>query len=350
MVFGFSRETLAQVQVQVNDKINLRLGMMVQAQADWTEDPEAETYTQNLFLRRVKFLVGGQITPSLSFFYSTDHANLGKATINATAAEPDNKTLSDRMITQDAFLNWKIADPFILDIGLMLVPLCRNCLEKTSTLLPVDSGAYILTNSKATQSIVGRDTGVQARGYLLGNRFEYRIGLFQGDRTEVNNPFRFAGRLQFNFLEPVTEFYYMGVYLGNRRVSAFGVGYDLQKDYTAHAVDFVIDRPWGPGAVKFQIDYMMFDGGTSLPTLPKQHDLLVQAGYFLSEINWMPWLKAEERRVSADRNLNERRYQLGLTYYLSAHNLNIKGAYGKINPETGGSADQFTIQLQALYF
>lgn len=350
VLFFPSGKTLAQVQLNINEAIDLRFGILLQAQADWTENPAAETYTQNLFLRRVKFFVDGRITPNLSFVYSTDHPNLGKATTNATAANPSNKRLSNGMITQDAFLTWRIADPLAFDVGLMLVPLCRNCLEKTSTLLPVDSGAYILANSEATQSVVGRDTGAQARGYLFGNRLEYRAGLFQGNRTEVNNPLRFAGRLQFSFLDPMIGFFYTGTYLGTEKVLALGVSYDAQKDYRAYGADFFIDRPWGPGAVKLQIDYLMFDGGSFLPTLPEQRDWLVQAGYYLSEVKWMPWLKAEERRVSGNNDLNERRYQVGLTYYLSAHQLNIKGAYGKINPETGESADQFTIQLQAFYF
>lgn len=157
-------------------------------------------------------------------------------------------------------------------------------------------------------------------------------------------------RLHFSFLDPTMGFFYTGTHLGAEKVLTFGVGYDLQDNYRAYAADLFLDHPWGPGAVKFQIDYLMFDGGTFLPTLPEQRDWLVQAGYYFSEVDWMPWLKTEEKRVSADSDLNERRYQVGLTYYLSAYQLNIKGAYGKINPETGESADQFTIQLQAFYF
>lgn len=349
-LFFLSGETLAQMQLNVNESIDLRFGIMLQAQADWTENPAAGTYMQNLFLRRVKFFASGRIAPNLSFVYSTDHSDLGKATTNATATNPNNKKLSNGMITQDAFLTWKIADPLTFDVGLMLIPLCRNCLEKTSTLLPIDTGAYTLAYSEAAQSIAGRDTGAQARGYFIGNRLEYRIGVFQGNRTEVNNPLRVAGRLQFSFLDPTTGFFYTGTYLGAEKVLTFGVGYDLQDNYRGYAADLFLDHPWGPGAVKFQIDYLMFDGGTFLPTLPEQRDWLIQAGYYFYKINWMPWLKTEEKRVSADSDLNERRYQAGLTYYLSAHNLNIKGAYGKINPETGESADQFTIQLQAFYF
>lgn len=295
-------------------------------------------------------MLGAQIAPNVSFFYETDDPNLGKATANATAANPNNKAISPGMITQDAFLSWKIADPLTFDIGLMFIPLCRNCLQSAATLLPIDYGAYTFANSAATQSINGRDTGLQARGYVLGNRLEYRLGLFQGNRAEVNNVFRSAGRIQYNFLDPETGFFYTGTYLGTKKVLTWGAGYDVQKDYRAYATDLFADHPLGPGAVTAQVDYMIFDGGTTLPTLPKQRDWLAEAGYYLPKAKVTPWLQVENKAVDGKSSLNEQRYQVGLTYYVMAHNLNIKGGYGKVNPETGGSANLFTVQLQGFYF
>ena len=88
----------AQATIKVNDNINFKFGTLIQAWADSAEiaaDPQG--YANNLFLRRIRFLVGGQLTPTISFFYETDNPNLGKAP----------KALGSGFITQDAFLEWK---------------------------------------------------------------------------------------------------------------------------------------------------------------------------------------------------------------------------------------------------
>ena len=46
--------------------------------------------------------------------------------------------------------------------------------EEAASLLPIDYGPYTFANSAPTQSSVGRDTGIQARGYLANKRLEYR--------------------------------------------------------------------------------------------------------------------------------------------------------------------------------
>jgi hypothetical protein len=347
----FSERAFAQVQVKVNDTINLKLGILVQGQADWTENAATGAYAQNLFLRRARFLMGGQIAPNLSFFYQTDNPNLGKATTNATAASPNNKTISTGLITQDAFLTWKISDPLGFDIGLMFIPFCRNCIQSAASLLPIDYGAYTFTASAPTQSVVGRDTGVQARGYVLGNHLEYRLGAFQGNRSAVNNPLRVAGRVQYNFLDPESMgFFYTGTYLGAKKVLTLGAGVDAQKEYRAYAVDLFVDHPVGPGSVTAQIDYLSFDGDPTAPALPKQRDWLAEAGYYLPQAKLMPWLKLEGRQVKGASSQNEQRYQLGLTYYVMAHNVNLKAGVGRVHTEPSGNGNLFTVQLQGFYF
>ncbi len=340
-----------QAQIKVNDTVNLKFGILVQAWADWAESPAADTYAQNLFLRRIRFLVAGQVAPNLMFFYQTDNPNLGKAVATTTGGTTTvSKTISSGLITQDAFLTWKVADPLSFDIGLMFIPLCRNCIQSAASLLSIDYGAYTFSNSSATQSVVGRDTGFQAKGYVLGNHLEYRVGAFQGNRSELNNAFRAAGRLQYNFLEPEVGFFYPGTYLGTKKVLAVGAGFDVQKDYKAYAGDLFLDHPVGPGAVTFQFDYIAFDGGAFLTALPKQRVWLAELGYHFPAVKLTPWVKVDNKQVNDASTLDERRYQLGATYYLSGHNANIKAGVGKIDPDTGDSANLLTVQLQGFYF
>ncbi|HEX9161354.1 MAG TPA: hypothetical protein VF980_06565, partial [Thermoanaerobaculia bacterium] len=205
----------AQAQIKVGD-ISLKFGLLAQGWADSAQNAApAVGYANNLFLRRIRFLVGGQINPNLSFFFDTDNPNDGKAP----------KNLGAGFITQDAFVEWKPTgnNAFILDAGLMLPPLCRNCLESAATILSLDYGSFSFTESGPTQSVVGRDTGFLAKGYLAGGKFEYRGGIFQGARqTGSRNSLRETARLSYNPWETESGYTYPGVYLGNKKVLQFG--------------------------------------------------------------------------------------------------------------------------------
>jgi hypothetical protein len=185
----------AQVVIKVNDDVNVRLRVLGQFQADWLEDPEADDVTQNLFVRRFRLLFAGQVAKNVTFFVETDAPNLGKAL-------PGGTNISPGIVLQDAYGEFKVHDAFALDAGLMFVPFSRNSLQSAASLLPIGYGAYTFAQTAATESSVGRDTGFQAKGYLLANRLEYRVGAFQGARdARSDDAFRYAGRVQYELLE-----------------------------------------------------------------------------------------------------------------------------------------------------
>src|SRR5436309_2191282 len=117
-----------QAMIKVTDDINLRFGALIQAWADSSQDATTKGYAENLYLRRIRILIGGQIGPTVSFFFETDNPNLGKAP----------KNLNGGFVTQDAFIEWKPVNAFIIDAGLMLPPLSRNSVESAATLLSLD--------------------------------------------------------------------------------------------------------------------------------------------------------------------------------------------------------------------
>ena len=164
----FQGSASAQAVIKVSDDVNIKFGMLLQTQADWAQDAATGSYQENLFIRRVRFLVGGQVAPKITFFFETDDPNLGKS-VSGT------KSISTGFIVQDAYLEWKAADAFALDAGLIFIPLCRNCIQSAATLLAIDYGAYSFLHGGPTRSVVGRDTGFMARGYLAKSRLEYRV-------------------------------------------------------------------------------------------------------------------------------------------------------------------------------
>ncbi|HEX7679324.1 MAG TPA: hypothetical protein VF713_14430, partial [Thermoanaerobaculia bacterium] len=58
----------AQALVKVNDDVFFRLGIQFQVWGDWQEVTPAGTYAQNLYLRRIRFVLAGQVQKDVSFF------------------------------------------------------------------------------------------------------------------------------------------------------------------------------------------------------------------------------------------------------------------------------------------
>jgi hypothetical protein len=335
----------AQVLIKVNDDVNFRLGVLGQFQAEWLEDPADDDTTQNLFIRRIRVLFGGQVAKNVTFFVETDAPNLGKTL-------PGGKNISPGAIVQDAFGEFKASDAFAIDAGLMFVPFSRNSLQSAASLLPIDYGAYTFTQTAPTQSVVGRDTGFQAKGYFLNNRLEYRVGAFQGARdARSHRSFRYVGRVQYELLEPEgTGFFYTGTYLGARKVLAIAAAFDTQSDYSAYDADVFFDHPLGAGAVTAQLAYNRFDGGDLFRTLPKQDDVLLELGYFLRDLKVTPVLQFTRRAIVDSAVGDETRWSVGVNYWWARHNANLKAAYSRIDPRGLAEQNGFTIQLQMFYF
>ena len=335
----------AQAVIKVNDDVNFRFGVLGQFQADWLEDPDTDDTTQNLFIRRARLLFGGSVAKNVTFFIETDAPNLGKTL-------PGGKNISPSVIVQDAYGEFKLHDAFALDAGLMFVPFSRNSIQSAATLLPIDYGTYTFSQSAPTQSVTGRDTGFQAKGYFLANRLEYRLGAFQGLRDAPSHrSFRYAGRVQYQFLESeATGFFYTGTYLGTKKVLAVGAAFDKQSDFHAFDADVFGDYPLGPGAITAQLAYHRFDGGDTFLTLPKQNVVLLELGYFLRQFKLTPVFQFNNRGVVDTAVGDETRWSIGANYWWAGHNANVKTAYMRISPRGLAKQNEFTIQLQLFYY
>ena len=124
----------AQAVIKVNDDVNFKLGVLGQFQADWLEDPATDETTQNLFIRRIRLLFGGQVAKNVTFFVETDAPNLGKVL-------PGGTNISPAVNVQDAYGEFLLHHALAIDAGLMFVPFSRNSLQSAASLLPIDYGA-----------------------------------------------------------------------------------------------------------------------------------------------------------------------------------------------------------------
>src|SRR5712692_3167123 len=57
------RPAHAQVVVKVNDNVNFRFGLQFQGWADWTQDANSEGYSENMFIRRIRFIMLATVAP-----------------------------------------------------------------------------------------------------------------------------------------------------------------------------------------------------------------------------------------------------------------------------------------------
>lgn len=378
----------AQVVVKVNDNVNFRMGFQLQGWADFLQDPISQGYSQNFYLRRVRFILGGNLAKNVSFFFQTDNPRLGNA--GTTGA----KNTNTGFLVQDAFGEWKPMgnDLFAIEVGKMLMPFTRNSLQSTSSHLSLDGGTFTFLQGAGTQSDAGRDFGIQLKSYLVNDHLEFRAGVFDGFRgpTTVDpvtkatlagsrNAPRFVGRVVYNFFDTEKGYVPVGTNLGKKKIVAIGGGYDTQNTYDGYGGDLMIDWPIGPvdaakgqNAVTAHVDYIHFNGGCGLnaagtarvtncliPSLFKQEEIFSDLGFYFVDLKLQPFVRFEWNGFvdAIDHFRSSRRYMGGLNYYIAQQNMKITAAYERIVPNVVGAAswttkntNHFAVQIQFYYF
>jgi hypothetical protein len=367
-----------QVVVKLNDTVNFRLGMQLQNWADWTQDPNSEGYSQNFFIRRVRFILLATVAPNVTIFYQTDNPRYG------SAATTGVKVINTGFLTQDAFLEWRFAgDAAAIQAGLFLVPDSHAGLISTSSYQAFDIGTWQIQGNTLMQGNGGRDFGIGLNGYLADAHFLYRVGIFDGARrgTEPQtaplgakagsrNSFRYAGRWQYDFFDTEKGYVYVGTYRGTKKIVAIGGFVDTQNTYVAYGGDFTVDWPILKDAVKAEFDYIHYEGGAgkfsippAVPTagklqLPEQNDYYIDAGYYFDAFKIQPFLRYESQNFvkAVDKPKDQQRYGGGINWYVYGQNLKISGWWEHIVPKTQAATakvknlNHFAIQIQAFYF
>lgn len=339
----------SQIVIQVNKDVFFRIGAQLQFWADEQQDATTRGYVQNLYIRRGRFLVTGQMAPNVSFFFQTDNPNLGKVP----------KSLNTGFVLQDFWAQWRVNDAFMLSAGKFLVPLSRAELTSTASFLTLDISPTATVFSGPTQSDATRDTGVQAQGYVADGRLEYRAGIFTGIRGGTpagRSAFRRAAYLQYDFLEKERGYVYAGTNLGHRKILAVSAGYDGQSRYKAWSAALAANLPVN-GGDEFAVlaQHNNYNGGTFIPAIPDQRDELVEAGYYIHQAKIQPFAKFEQQKFAVTSNPSKdvTRYALGAHYYVfGTQNLKFTGQWYRVHPANGAinSTNEFTIEMQFFYY
>ncbi len=343
-----ARPAAAQWQIDSRDgKSSLKIGFLAQPEFEALDTPDGTGRSTNIFLRRLRVLFGGKISDRWTFFVDTDSPNLGKATTQAGTKDAGD------IYVQDAYFTYAQNGLVMVDAGLILVPLSHNHNQSAATLLPVDYGPYTFTESGPLGSRVGRDYGVQLRGYPFGQHVEYRLGAFQGVRgTDARNSLRVAGRAVWYPFAADTGFFYGGTWQGTKRIVAIGAGFDTQKGYHSYAAGVFVEHPLNGGrqGVTAQVDWTRLDGGPFLPTLAKQDVLLVEAGFHLFKGRVSPVAQFSKKTFADPLTPDQYIWQAGVAYWMAGFQRNIKMTAGRQHTDGLPDRTQVLAQLQLFYF
>jgi hypothetical protein len=348
----------------------------------------------DFYVRRTRFVIGGQVTKWVSFFAETDMPNWGKGgnwnptdrhTHDVTIAGTPTTTSafggSGPMYIQDAYLQFNIHEAFNIVGGMILTPFIHNGAQGATSLHTLDYHADLMKYPNNTNK-VWRDNGVMFRGFLFKKHLDYRISITNGvnDGTTMvaatatapavvartGECPRFSGRLQYNFFDAEEGFFLAGTYLGKKKILSLGFAYDAQPKvygwdkgtYWALGGDVFVDLPMGKNRLSGQLNFVGY-GGDNNPTRGK--GMLFDLGYAIGK--WEPivaldWYRPEVKKFTASSsymNINSGLdsdlfgAHLGLNWWFLGHTANVKLDVGFIKNygvEVKNSATVVTLQTQ----
>jgi len=340
-----------------------------------TDNPN--NWSKGFDLYRARVLVGGKLSKNGSFFLETD---LRSIVGNTDPNNSDQKNVKVAPIILDAQYEHTFGDHMVI-AGLQLVSHNRNGLQGAAGLMANDftffQYPYNLFEFQPLQGNFGRDLGVNARGFFLDDKLEYRFGLFTGRNRGgfVNDDpaLRYVGRVAYNFFDAEKDYYYAGTKLGSGKTLALAGGFDLQGTYQNFGLDLFLDMPAGSaGSITANAAFSAITGGTdtegtSFATLiPKQTTQFLELGYYFKKSKLQPWIRYEKQNIDADglvqtggtlvNTFNDLNTAAvlggGLNYWFAGYNTNIRLSYTTWKQENslGDSQTQGQIWLQTQFF
>ncbi len=354
------------------DQPNIKVRFLLQSQYQTTEDaaPSGDGWDNEMFLRRARIILAGNVNKWIHFFVETDNPNMGK-----------NGNWAPTSFIQDAFVDFQFMKEFNVAAGMILLPFTHHNRQSAASLNTLDY--HNLFSGRFVTDKVWRDAGIEARG-IVANIFDYKVGIFNGlrgkavDGLPTLNPDdmpRITGRVAINVFEPEEAFFYGGTYLGKKRVLQFGAGFDLQPGailtdmgdtamYTAVSGDAFLDLPLNDKMeLTAQAAFVWFNRGFDAvagadPDAPLTFTANKGSGYgaygdigfrydFIQPTIGGEWFDSD---VDSADLMNIRG---GVQYWFKGHSANLKLEYAYLKTALGTDDEkglsQITLQSQFLF-
>ncbi|NJB83415.1 hypothetical protein [Wenyingzhuangia aestuarii] len=312
--------------------------------------PDASEWSSDFTVYRGRVLIGAQLSKKGNFFMETELTTFVNGANNG-----GSKSIRVTPMILDAQYEHVFSDQFSVIGGLQLVSHNRNGLQGAAGLMANDftyyQYPYNLHPDSPLQNNLGRDLGVNFRGFLANEKLEYRLGFFSG-RTSFTgtdeSPLRTVGRLVYNVFDKDKSFYYSGTNLGNGKTLSIGAGVDTQGSYTAIGGDVFLDMPAGDlGSITLNGAYSYLTGGNDLTDkytfadmIPTQGTQYLELGYYFKDTKLQPWIRyekqdmnSEDQQTGALSTSDFDKYNTttvlggGLNYWFNGYNTNLRLSY-----------------------
>jgi hypothetical protein len=197
------------MKVPMPEGSTMNISFQLQTQAIFNENatPDGTGWATDIFVRRSRLLINGDVGQNFSYLIQFDNPNFGK-----------QNNFTGRGYMQDAWVGWaplgrEGGTVIYIDAGLLLIPISHHLLESTTNFVTADVHTDSFRLRGAPPGL--RDTGVQIRGWALDKKLGFRGGVYEGIRSVTNgtgtavdnttplNPKslpRFAGFVNFDIL------------------------------------------------------------------------------------------------------------------------------------------------------
>lgn len=234
--------TVATVQAgpkwEMDDDSWMKLTFLGQVHGSYSDEASPET---DVFLRRGRIILAGQVTDGVTFFAETDNDKAGKAGAGDVSTD-----------IQDAFIDVRVLDSdHWVKAGLILLPFSFETRASAASLLGIDYNAEAI---KLANTFVWRDYGAEVHGEFLDKRIAYAAGVFDGYDSSTSTKYegadaRVTGHIAVNLVgQAETGWFYSQNRLGKAgHYVSLGAGYDRQDK--ASLVAAVEDDPESMDAI-----------------------------------------------------------------------------------------------------
>ncbi len=331
------------VRIEASEDVFVDVGYLLQPYVVLSNDPAASpAFTSDFYIRRSRIMLGGQVSPFVSFHMETDMPDWGKG------GDWSHPTF----FVQDALVSFNVHEAFKVSLGMLLIPFVHQAKQGASSLHTLDYHGALL---RYPAGKVRRDNGVEFRGILAGGKLDYRVAITNGVTGTPHDIPRFSGRLAVNLADAESGLFYGGTYLGTKKVVSFGAAFDVQPEafggadaYYAFGGDFFMDVPMGANRLSGQVDYVYY-GGSANPDAGM--GVMFDLGYAFGRLEPIVALDWFMPRGAASADDHIFGGHVGLNWWLVGHRANIKLDLGIVKEggeAMGDAARVMTIQTQLL--
>lgn len=338
-------------------------------------------------IRRSRFLAYAEISPR---FLILTHWGLNSLGAGNLTANPNSQTANNRslLFLHDAWAEFAVV-PGKLHVGSGLHywnGISRLSNQSTLNMMTLDNAGHgnadarlFAWNNITTSDQFARHLGIYAKGSL--GKFGYRVAVnnarnnigtlgavpsFQVDNSINEGLWNYAGYFKYDFLDKESDKlpYFVGTYLGSKKVFSVGAGFfhhpnalavntlDNRENVSHFALDAFYDAPLNDelaiSALGAYYNYKFgdTDGFASGGLVPSSGNILhSQVGLLFRKAKLMPYLTYSSQNLDVTPDTSNE-LGLGLNYFINGHFAKITLEYssGKRGASGADNTNIFRIQ------